>query len=149
VERSLSVLLPVRNVESTLASTVHKLLEVVPELTRDFELVIVDDGSSDATIEVADELAVQYPQIRVVRHGRPMGPEAAIQSGLRSSRGDAIVLQNEWLTDQPSLCQRLSSLGYRWHEGPVREREVSGGKPSSGPRAPNFLSRLRDFALGE
>ena len=95
MERSLSVLLPVRNVQSSLAATVHEILDVLPELTRHFELVIIDDGSRDATIEVADELAAGYPQIRVLRHGEPLGRAAAIRTGIRQSQGDVIFLRDE------------------------------------------------------
>ena len=63
MEYSLSALLPVRNAEATLAETVSEWLEVLPELTNRFDLVIIDDCSSDATIEVADELVKQYAPI--------------------------------------------------------------------------------------
>ena len=56
MERSLTALLPVRNAEATLLETVAEWLDVLPELTSRLELVIIDDCSSDATIEIADEL---------------------------------------------------------------------------------------------
>ncbi len=95
MEHSLSVLLPVRNAQSTLAATVTELLDVLPELTKHFDLLIIDDGSTDYTIEVADELATRYPQIRVVRHGHTKGRDASIETGLRRSLGDVIFLQDD------------------------------------------------------
>jgi len=95
VERSLSVLLPVRNIQSTLADTLLEILEVLPELTRQFELVIIDDGSEDATIEVADEWAARYPQIQVFCHAKPMGRATAIETGLERSTGEVIFLRDE------------------------------------------------------
>ncbi len=95
MERSLSALLPVENVQSSLADTVSRILEILPELTEDFELVIIDDGSIDATIEVADELVVQYPQVRVVHHGDRQGRAAALKSGVERSAGDILFIADD------------------------------------------------------
>lgn len=92
MERSLTVLLPVENAQATLAKNVRRLLEVLPELTGQFEILIVDDGSSDATFEVADELSTQYPQLRVVRNTAPSGRTRAIQVGIRKSRAEFLLL---------------------------------------------------------
>ncbi len=94
MERSLTVLLPVENAQSTLAATVHRVLDVLPELTCRFELVIVDDGSTDATIEVADELATEYPQVQVIRHAVASGRTSAIQSGIQQSVGEILFLMD-------------------------------------------------------
>jgi len=90
----LSVLLPVRDAQATLASTVGEILEILPELTPCFELIVVDDGSTDATLEVADDLAARYPQIRAVRHAEPLGRPASVQTGLRHSSGDVVFLRD-------------------------------------------------------
>ena len=95
MERSLSALLPVENVQSSLADTVSRILEVLPELTENFELVIIDDGSTDATIEVADELVVQYPQVQVVHHGDRQGRAAALKSGVQRSKGDVVFVADD------------------------------------------------------
>ena len=95
MERSLSVLLPVQNAQATLAGSVAELLEVLPELTSLFELVIIDDGSTDATLEVADMLATSYPQIRVVFHSRSIGWDGAVRTGLQRATGDVVFLRND------------------------------------------------------
>ena len=94
MERSLSVLLPVRDVQSTLASTVFEILEILPELTSRFELIVIDDGSTDATLEVADDLAAYFPQVKAVRHAQPLGHPTAIKTGLKHASGDIIFLRD-------------------------------------------------------
>ena len=95
MEQSLTVLLPVCNVESTLAASVRDVLEVVSDLTERFELVIVDDGSEDATSEVAQDLIRRYPQVHTVRHGHRLGRDAAIRTGLEQSSGEIIFLHDD------------------------------------------------------
>jgi glycosyltransferase involved in cell wall biosynthesis len=95
LEHSLSALLAVRNADSTLRKTVLEMLDVLPELTSRFELVVIDDCSSDATIEVADELASAYPQLLAVRHSLPRGRAAAIKTGLDRSLGEIVFFTDE------------------------------------------------------
>ena len=90
----MSVVLPVRDGEQQIETRVVRVLEALADMTREAsEVVVVDDGSKDATPEVLDELQARYPQVRVVRHGRPRGLEAAGQSGLERATGDLVFIQ--------------------------------------------------------
>lgn len=75
---SLSVLLPVHNAQTKIGGIVQRILEVLPELTTRFDVTIVDDGSTDATCEVAYELARDYPQVTVVRNSKALGWSSAV-----------------------------------------------------------------------
>jgi cellulose synthase/poly-beta-1,6-N-acetylglucosamine synthase-like glycosyltransferase len=132
VQRSLSVLLPVKNVQATLDQAVHEILEVVADSSEQFELLIIDDGSTDATSEVAHELRRHYPQIRVVRHGVARGREAAIRTGLERSRGEVVMLRDD-------------ERGFSLLERPQATKPAVTSRPSR----PNYLSRLKNFALDE
>lgn len=232
MERSLSALIPVHNAQSTLAATVQDFLDILPELTGRFEVVVADDGSTDATIEVADELATCYPQVVAVRRAIRRGRVATIRTALDRSAGDVLLLEDEdsrvplnevrrlwraldqheivlgrcgappdWhgtacrgglqlisrrvmgpivesLVDQATLVASLRALGLPWREvhvadpardwrpervskSPHRPTQPKAGQAraagrseaapdaQSGPRRPNYLRRLRDFALGE
>lgn len=176
MKRSLTVLLPVHNAQSTLAATVQEILEVVSELTERFELMIVDDGSADATSEVADELTRYYPQVHAVRHGERLGREAAVRAGLRHSSGEIIFVrdetcgpaidaipklwrvaeQHELVVDGPVAPTKRKRTRFRARH-PVRhsgyqmiDRQTMEQMHSLGqPTRPNYLSRLKDLALGE
>lgn len=104
--RSLSVLLPVHNVQSSLSASVHEILDVVAELTGRFELLIVDEGSTDGTWDVARELAQLYPQIRLlrahgveslqskIRRGEDSNRDSERRGHVRRAQGDVVIAHN-------------------------------------------------------
>src|SRR3954469_23362709 len=86
----LSVFFPAYNDSGTIASMVIRAVQTASELTPDFEVIVVNDGSSDATADIADELARTYPNVRVVHHPRNRGYGGALQSGFRSATKEFI-----------------------------------------------------------
>src|SRR5262245_60289929 len=86
----LSVFLPAYNDSGTIASMVIRTVKAARELTPDFEIIIVDDGSADSTAEIADELARQYPEVRAVHHPTNRDYGAALQTGFRSATKELI-----------------------------------------------------------
>lgn len=146
MQRSLSILLPVRDDQSTLASTVHRLLDVLADLPGQFELIVIDDGSTDATIEVADELAVCYPQVSAIRHARPLGREAAVRSGMRRANGNIVLVH-----DHTGLrrVDRHDVLGPHRvaSESPIRADAPR--TPLRRPQRAGFASRMKNLAIEE
>ena len=86
----LSVFFPAYNDSGTIASMVIRAVQAASEVTPDFEVIVVNDGSSDATAEIADELARTYPNVRVVHHPRNRGYGGALQTGFRSAAKELI-----------------------------------------------------------
>jgi len=138
VHRSVTVLLPVYNAQSTLLRRAIKALETASELGERFELVIVDDGSTDYTSEVAFELARDYPQIHAVRHGRRLGREAAIRSGLRRGHGEVVFLATDEAAAEPGAPSRPTRL-----DGPPPD-----GSPVRCPAGFRLLDRRMLDRLG-
>jgi glycosyltransferase involved in cell wall biosynthesis len=98
------VLLPVYNAHHSLESTVSEILEVLPELTDRFELCILDDGSTDDTVEVARELAARYPQIKLIRHPVRLGLGETIQTALDNTQGEIVLIgDQDYLLDPDDL----------------------------------------------
>ncbi|HVA21455.1 MAG TPA: glycosyltransferase family 2 protein [Candidatus Micrarchaeia archaeon] len=85
---SIAVVMPAYNEEATIERAVRESLRVLSSTTRDYEVVVVDDGSSDATAAVARRLAAEDAHVRVIEIGRNIGANAAVVVGMRSSDSD-------------------------------------------------------------
>jgi glycosyltransferase involved in cell wall biosynthesis len=120
VNDSLSIILPVRDCQATLSEQVHHLLEVVPDLTSRFEIILVDDASIDHTPEVARELVRQYPQLRLICHSQSRGREAAVHTGLATAASETVFVAEALSPMSPTDMRRLWSL--RHHRGATQSR---------------------------
>ncbi len=89
---ALSYFFPAHNEEANLEGLVNEALETLPGLAESFEIVIVNDGSRDATGRIADELTAAHPDIvRAVHHPTNRGYGAALLSGFRAARHDHVA----------------------------------------------------------
>jgi glycosyltransferase involved in cell wall biosynthesis len=88
---SLSMFFPAYNDGGTIASLVIRAVQAASQLTADFEIIVVNDGSTDSTKDIADELARTYPQVRVVHHPRNRGYGGALRTGFAAATKDLIA----------------------------------------------------------
>ncbi len=99
--KSISVVIPCYNEERTLGPLVSKVLNA-GTLGLELDVVIVDDGSTDGSVAIADKLCQQDPRIRHFKHPRNMGKGAALSSGFAEARGDIILIQDADLEYDPA-----------------------------------------------
>jgi glycosyltransferase involved in cell wall biosynthesis len=91
VER-LSYFFPAHNEEANLEPLIEEALSSLPAIAGMFEIVIVDDGSRDATAAIADRLAVEHPGVvRAVHHSTNLGYGAALRSGFQAARHEVVA----------------------------------------------------------
>jgi glycosyltransferase involved in cell wall biosynthesis len=87
---SISVFFPCYNEQENVGRTVEKALNVLEKLNADFEVIIVDDGSSDDTGRIANEIAARHGRVKVVHHKRNLGYGAALQSGFKTATKELV-----------------------------------------------------------
>lgn len=145
---SISFFFPAFNDAGTVEPLVQDGLRVLPALTDDFEIIIINDGSFDDTGAIADRLSEQHAQVRVLHHEVNMGYGAALKSGFAAATKDLIFYTDGDrqfdVGELPKLIAEINGAGivsgYRISRAEGSERRLSSA-------AYNFVSK-RLFGLG-
>jgi dolichol-phosphate mannosyltransferase len=103
----ISVVVPVYNEEGNLPVLIPKLVKVLKGLGLSYEMIFVDDGSSDGSRKILKEMASQYPFLRVLRLRENRGLSTALVAGMREARGEKIVTLDSDLQNDPADIPRL------------------------------------------
>jgi polyisoprenyl-phosphate glycosyltransferase len=110
----LSVVVPCMNEEQVLPETHRHLIGVLSQAPLSFEIVYIDDGSTDSTPDVLRTLQEQDSHVRVVRFSRNFGHQVAITAGLEHAAGDAVVVIDADLQDPPAVILEFLA---KWMDG--------------------------------
>jgi glycosyltransferase involved in cell wall biosynthesis len=103
----LSVMLPVYNEEESLELQYKAVLDAVKKLNRTYEIIFVDDGSTDKSAELLKSLAKKDKNVKIVLFRRNFGQTAAMAAGIDFSRGEVIVFMDSDLQNEPEDIARL------------------------------------------
>jgi glycosyltransferase involved in cell wall biosynthesis len=132
---SITVFLPAFNDEQSIAALVTNALATLSSLSDDFEVLVVNDGSSDSTHAVLDRLASQFPNVNVIHHERNLGYGAALRSGFTHASkelifytdGDGQYDVRELAVLYPLMTRTVSVVnGYKIKRSDNRARIVIG-----------------------
>ena len=111
---TLSLVLPIFNEEEVLPELHRRLQEFLVELRLDAEVVFVDDGSRDRSMDLLRAFAAGDPRYRILSFARNFGHQAAITAGVDHARGEAVVVMDADLQDPPEVVLEMVA---RWRAG--------------------------------
>jgi dolichol-phosphate mannosyltransferase len=140
-----SVIIPARNEEESLPPTIDDIVRTFTSEGIPHEIVVVDDGSTDATWSVLTRLQSIHPTLKPVQNLGDHGFGRAVVHGLDHSRGDAVVIMMADASDSPihaAYYWRLLNEGYDCAFG---SRFIKGGEVIDYPRVKLFVNRLANF----
>lgn len=109
-----SVVIPMYNEELVVEATYNRLKNVMDTIEDRYELVFVNDGSRDKTVEILSEICEKDPSVKLVDFSRNFGHQIAITAGMDFSEGDTIVVIDGDLQDPPELIPEMIK---KWKEG--------------------------------
>jgi dolichol-phosphate mannosyltransferase len=110
----LSIVIPVFNERTNLEQIYRRLRAVMDDVGDAFEIIFVDDGSFDGTLEALRQLHERDPRVRVVSLSRNFGHQCAVTSGLAYASGKGVIVMDGDLQDPPEVIPRLIAA---WREG--------------------------------
>jgi polyisoprenyl-phosphate glycosyltransferase len=103
----ISVVCPFYNEEHSLGAFFSRLIPVLDRLEEGYEVICINDGSRDGTLEALLAMRALRPHVRVIDLSRNFGKEAALTAGIDAARGDAVIPIDADLQDSPELIARL------------------------------------------
>lgn len=107
--QGVTIVIPVFNEEKVLPYTIKAIIGNMSQ-TEQYEIVIIDDGSTDNTWDVLNELTEDFPFVRALRFARNFGKEAAIYAGLQNAQGAAAIVMDADLQHPPDLIAKMIEI---------------------------------------
>ncbi len=109
-----SLVVPAYNEEKSIQLFYDAVVPMMDSLNEEYEMVFVNDGSKDATLEILRDLAAKDKRVKVCSFSRNFGQQAALLCGLKTATGDAIIAMDADLQDPPEVALQMIE---KWKEG--------------------------------
>ncbi len=110
----LSIVVPMRNEAVALNALFERLIPAIERLQMSYEIICIDDGSTDGTLARLLQFREQYPQVRILSLSRNFGKDVALSAGIEHASGAAVVPIDADLQDPPELIEAMVA---KWREG--------------------------------
>jgi len=143
----LSVVIPAHNEAEVIAPTVGAVAAALDASRRDYEIIVVDDASTDGTGQIVAGLAEQNPRIRLLRSHYANGFGFAVRAGLDVFDGDAVAIVMGDGSDDPRDLVRYAELLEEGYDCAFGSRFMRGGDVRSYPRFKLFVNRIVNYGI--
>ena len=143
----LSVVIPAKNEEGCLEETVAGLVTTLRDAQVPYEIVIVDDGSTDATVPLVERLLGKFEGLCLVSNTGEHGFGMAVRTGLRHSTGDAVAIMMADNSDSPRDLVAYYKKLLEGYECVFGSRFIQGGKVVDYPKHKLILNRLANWFI--
>lgn len=127
----ISVIIPFYNEEGSIRELISRLTSVLEKLKKSYEIIVIDDGSTDKTLELLQEAKRKQPRLKIIKMRKNFGQTNAISTGFQMSKGAAIVVMDGDLQNAPEDIPKLLDLlekGYAVASGWRKNRKDTIGK---------------------
>lgn len=147
----ISVVIPVFNEESNLPVLYERLVNSVTAISNDYELIFVNDGSKDNSLNIIKELSLKNAQVKYIDFSKNFGHQLAVFAGLENAKGDTIVIIDADLQDPPELIKELYSKMKEGYDVVYAQREQRVGeswhKLMTAKLFYRFINRLSEVSI--
>jgi dolichol-phosphate mannosyltransferase len=143
----LSVVIPARDEEGCIESTVKRLTRVLQSENIPYEVLVIDDGSTDATVSTVERLHLEDSAIRLIQNRDRHGFGLAVRKGLECFRGDCVAIFMADASDSPEDLIRYYRIIEEGYDCAFGSRFISGGKTIDYPQQKLLLNRLANWFI--
>lgn len=113
--KKISVVIPMYYEEDVVNECYNRVVNSLKNISNyDYEIIVVNDGSRDKTLEILEGLAKKDNKLKIISFSRNFGHQAAVTAGLKETKGDVVVIIDADLQDPPELIEEMIKL---WEEG--------------------------------
>jgi len=145
--KKISVVIPAKDEERSIEHTASQIRQVLDQAGLDFEIVLVNDNSSDQTPQIMERLALADPRVVVVHRVAPSGFGRAVRDGLLAASGDMVVIFMADLSDEPSDIIKYYRKIQEGYDCVFGSRFIRGSSVDGYPGYKLLINRLGNFFI--
>lgn len=147
----ISVVIPVYFEEAVVEECYRRLTEVLGRMSLAYELVFINDGSRDRTLEILDSISQRDKRVKVISFSRNFGHQVAVTAGVDRAKGDAVIIIDADLQDPPEIIPEMVNLWQKGYEVVYGKRKKRKGetffKRATAKLFYKFLTRMSDVKI--
>jgi dolichol-phosphate mannosyltransferase len=143
----LSVVIPAHNESGSIAGAVTSIARCLDDDAVDYEILVIDDSSTDDTVAIVERLAADNARVRCLRSHNPPGFGFAVRAGLERFEGDAVAIVMADASDDPSDIVKYYQVLEQGYDCAFGSRFVSGSHVTDYPRFKLVLNRIVNLGI--